>query len=113
MELTYQKLHDICTAFHTLGIQEYRVFEALFAVRVFDGGYTELGEAVGMDVSNTRNAVKKLEKRGLVCVCTIPDKERYVIGFFLIDGWQDELVRTAKNYKHSYEDCKKPRKKKR
>ena len=109
LDISYQKLHDICVAFHTLGVQEFKCFEELYSVSAFYGGFTDMAEAVDLQVSNVRKALKKMEQRGIVCICYAPDGKQRVDKIFLLDGWQDELVRTAKKYTHSFEYCKKPR----
>ena len=91
--------------YQKLNPQKTSIINFLHECDVFEGGYTDLAEAMGIakkNAPNIRKALIKLDEMGIVCIVRQPsaiyDDDGNVVksapmkACFLVDGWMNVLL---------------------
>lgn len=98
LDLDYQQTYQLMRKFQEIGKIETLIMDYLMQRSYAEVTYTELGEIIGKDSSNTRKAIKRLENRGIVhIVYESYDEEKdcgcgAMTACFIVDGWMHILL---------------------
>lgn len=95
----YKSTFELACVYSKLGKQAHLIMDCLFPIDVFDVTYTDIAERIGIDTSNTRKALRRLESLGVINICykyyedeSKNHKNNPMIACFIVDGWMDNLL---------------------